>query len=82
MSRLRVNEAIARAEMHGNKILKKDLAAKLWEDSTPTSQQVNMTNLCSGITKKINPEWVETLCSELSCDANFLFGINQPKEDN
>lgn len=78
---LRVNEAIARAEMRGKKVLKKDLAAKLWGDSAPSSQQVNMTNLCSGITKKINPEWVETLCSELGCDANFLFSINQ-KEEN
>lgn len=77
MSNLRVNEAIARAEMRGKKVLKKDLAAKLWADSTQTSQQVNMTNLCSGVTKKINPEWVEILCSELDCDANFLFGINQ-----
>lgn len=75
MTEFKVNEAIARQEVNGKKVLKKELAAKLWPDSSPTSQQVNMTNLCSGNTKRITPELVVTICRELECDANFLFGI-------
>ena len=72
---LKVNEAIARSESKGNKVFKKDIAARLWATSSPEAQQVNMTNLCSGITKKISPEWVVTLCEMLSCSADFLFGL-------
>lgn len=75
MSTLRVNEAIARSEMKGNKILKRELARKIWPNSKPESQLVNMSNLCSGVTKKINPEWVVVLCKELKCSADFLFGL-------
>lgn len=75
MLRLRVNEAIARSEMNGNKVLKKDIAAKLWEGSSDSAQQVNMTNLCNGTTKKISPEWVVVLCDMLKCSSDFLFGL-------
>ena len=74
--RLRVNEAIARAEMNGKKILKKELAAKIWENSRPEAQVVNMTNLVSGITKKVNPDWIVTLCKELECSADYLLGLS------
>ena len=46
MSKIKVNEAIARAESKGKKIYKKDLAAKIWANSKPEAQAVNMTNLC------------------------------------
>ena len=59
--RLRVNEAIALSEAMGKKILKKDLASKIWPNSRSEAQAVNMTNLASGITKKVNPEWIATL---------------------
>lgn len=74
---LKVNEAIARSEARGKKILKKDLAAKIWPNSRPEAQAVNMTNLCSGITKKISPEWVIIICKETGCSADFLFGLNK-----
>lgn len=77
MAALKVNEAIARAGMNGKKILKKDLAAKIWPYSRPEAQVVNMTNLASGITRKINPDWVVILCKELDCTADFLFGIEK-----
>ena len=60
--RLRVNEAIARAQTNGKKILKKDVAAELWKGRNATAQQVNMTALCNGSTKQIRPEWV-ALCT-------------------
>ena len=54
--RLRVNEAIARSEANGKKVLKKDIAARLFEGASESAQQVNMTNLCNGTTKRIVPE--------------------------
>lgn len=75
MAVLKVNEAIALAEAMGRKIMKKDLAAKIWPNSRPEAQVVNMSNLCSGVTKKINPDWIITICRETGCTADFLFGI-------
>lgn len=74
---LRINEAIARAERNGRKILKKELAAKIWTNSRPEAQAVNMTNLCTGVTKKINPEWIIVICKETGCSADFLLGIKE-----
>ena len=76
MLRLRVNEAIARAQTNGKKIFKKDVAARLWEGSSDSAQQVNMTNLVNGTTKKISPEWVVVLCQMLDCTADYLFGLS------
>lgn len=77
MGTLKVNEAIARSEMNGKKILKKDLAAKIWPNSRPEAQAVNMTNLCTGVTKKINPEWIVVICKETGCTADFLLGMEE-----
>ena len=73
---MRIEQAIARAKEQGKKVLKKDLAAKLWPDSTEAGQQVNMTALCSGKTTKINPDWVAIICGMTGCTADFLFGIS------
>lgn len=73
---LRINEAIALAESRGKKIYKKDLAKKIWPNSRPEAQTVNMTNLASGVTKKVNPEWVVTICKETGVSADFLFGLS------
>lgn len=75
MVKLRVNEAIARSEMNGKKILKKELAAKIWPNSRKEAQSVNMTNLCTGLTQKINPEWIVIICKETGCTADFLLGM-------
>lgn len=82
MANLRVNEAIARAQTNGKKVFKKDVAARLWADSTESSQQVNMTNLCNGTTKKISPDWVDVLCEMLDCTPNYLFGFDEKGEKN
>ena len=37
---LRIEEAIARAMANGTKVLKKDIAAKLWPDSVESAQQL------------------------------------------
>ena len=73
--RLRVNEAIARSEANGKKVLKKDIAARLFEGASESAQQVNMTNLCNGATKRIVPEWVVIICEMCGCSADYLFGM-------
>ena len=73
---MRIEQALARAKEQGNRVLKKDLAARLWPDSTEAGQQVNMTALCSGKTTKINPDWVNIICEMTGCTADFLFGIS------
>nr|DAY10530.1 MAG TPA: hypothetical protein [Caudoviricetes sp.] len=73
--KLRVNEAIARSEANGKKVLKKDIAAHLFEGASESAQQVNMTNLCNGTTKRIVPEWVVIICEMCGCSANYLFGM-------
>jgi hypothetical protein len=73
--KLKVNEAIARSEANGKKVLKKDIAARLFPGVTESAQQVNMTNLCNGTTKRIVPEWVVILCEMLDCTADYLFGM-------
>lgn len=72
---LRIEEAIARAKANGTKVLKKDIAAKLWPDSVESAQQVNMTKLCNGRTTSIKPEWVVVVCEMTGCTADFLFGL-------
>lgn len=71
----RLNEAILKAALKGKKVFKKELAAKIWPDSTESAQQVNMTALCSGKKMKVAPEWVEVICKECECSADYLFGL-------
>lgn len=73
---MRIEQAIARAKEQGNKVLKKDIAARLWPDSTPVAQQVNMTALCRGETARIVPDWVNIICEMTGCTADFLFGLS------
>ena len=75
--RFRVNEAIARAQTNGKKVLKKDVAVQLWKGRNATAQQVNMTSLCNGSTKQIRPEWVITICEMCDCTPNYLFGYEE-----
>lgn len=72
---LRIEEAVARAKANGTKVLKKDIAAKLWPDSVESAQQVNMTKLCNGRTASIKPEWIIEICKFTGCTADFLFGL-------
>lgn len=74
---IRIEQALACAKEQGKKVLKKELAAKLWPDSSAVAQQVNMTALCSGKTTKISQEWVKIICEMTGCTADFLFGITK-----
>lgn len=73
---MRIEQAIARAKEQGNKVWKKEIAARLWPDSNETAQQVNMTALCNGKTTKINPDWIAIICEMTGCTADFLFGLS------
>lgn len=73
---IRIEEAIARAKQRGEKVMKKDIAARLWPDSTPAAQQVNMTALCSGRKKLVAPEWVRIICEMTGCTSDFLLGLS------
>ncbi len=73
---MRLNEAIARAKESGRKVLKKDIAARLWPDRTPEAQQVNMTKLLKGKTVGIKPEWVGIICEMTGVSSDFLFGLS------
>lgn len=80
MSQLKVNEAIELSKKNGKEVLKKDLAAKIWPNSSPDTQKVNMSNLCKGATKKVNPEWIVIICKETGCSSDFLLGIKEAKK--
>lgn len=73
---IRIEQALARAKEQGNKVLKKDIAARLWPDSSPAAQQVNMTILCSGKTARVAPEWIRIICEMTGCSADFLLGLS------
>ena len=70
---LKVNEAIALSAANGIKVLKKDIAARLFPGVSTATQQVNMTSLCNGKTKRILPEWVIVICEMCDCTPNYLF---------
>lgn len=72
---IRIEQALARAKERGKPVLKKDLAARLWPDSSEAAQQVNMTNLCNGRRDAVKPEWVTIICEMTDCTADFLFGL-------
>lgn len=72
---LRIESAIAIAKDNGKKVLKKDIAARLWPDVSEVGRRVNMTNLCSGKTDRVRPEWVSIICEMTGCTADFLCGI-------
>lgn len=74
--RLKLKEAFARSEANGKKVFKRDLAKKLWPTSAESSQQVCMTKLLNGSSKRVTPEWVQIICKELNCTADFLFGLS------
>jgi hypothetical protein len=75
MAQLKINEAIAYAAIHGKRVTKKELAAKLWAGSSEKAQAVNMSNLCSGKTTKVDVNWIEIIAGECKCTADYLLGI-------
>lgn len=72
---IRIEAAIARAKENGRTVKKKEIAARLWPNSTEVAQQVNMTRLCSGKTPRIGADWPNIICEMTGVSADFLFGL-------
>lgn len=72
---IRVELAIARAKESGKKVLKKEIAARLWPDSSPETQQVLMTKVVSGKQDKLSSEQLRIICEMTGCSADFLLGL-------
>lgn len=72
---LRIREAFLHAEMKGKKIEKRQLAAKIWPNSTQKSSEQLLQRLMNGKAETIRIDFVQIICNELGCDANFLFDI-------
>lgn len=53
------------------------MARELWTESSLRSAQANFSNLCSGVTKKIDIEMVPVICEKLGVTADYLFGLTQ-----
>ena len=75
MTTIRIEQALARAKERGNRVMKKELAERIWPASNAETRRVNINRLCSGMTERICPEWVVIICQMLDCSADFLFGL-------
>jgi hypothetical protein len=73
--RLKIREAIGRAEMRGKVIKRSELGAYLFPQSGEASRCNRMTALINGKLATIHPETVIRLCEFLDCSADFLFGL-------
>jgi hypothetical protein len=78
---MKIDEAIAYALLHGKKITKKELKELFWPDSSERGRDSNMSNLCLGHTKKIDPAWINIMVERCGVDANFLFGVEPMKTE-
>lgn len=72
---IRIEAALAHAKEQGKKVFKKDIAARLWPNSTPQAQQVNMTELVNGSKQRVDPDWIRIICEMTGVSADFLLGI-------
>ena len=73
--RLRIDEAIEVAKQNGTKVLKKDIAQRIWNSENPKIAGTNMARLVKGTKATVRPEWIATICAMTGVDANFLLGI-------
>lgn len=75
MDNFKLSDAFVYAKNNGNKVMKRDLAKILWEDSREKTAVANISNLCNGKTKKIDIEAVPIICEKLGITADYLFGL-------
>lgn len=78
--KLRLNEVIMMANIKGKNIKKKDIAERLYPGMPRQTQQVNMSNLISGRTKRVTPEMVDIICEMCECTPNDLFGFEKTRK--
>lgn len=76
-AKIKIKEAIERSKQNGKKVFKKDIAERLFPGVSKAAQQVNMTSLLNGTTKRIDPDWVKIICEMCDCTPNFLFDYEE-----
>ena len=74
---LKINEAFDYAKKEGRRVKKFDMAQELWSESSLRAAQANLSNLCSGFTKKIDIAMVPIICERLGVTADYLFGLSE-----
>jgi len=76
MANIKLNEAILYASAKaGRKISQKEVGKELFPESSIESQQINLSKLITGKTKRISVITVQRICKKLGVDANFLFDV-------
>lgn len=76
---LRIDEAIEFAARQGRKILKKDLAAKIWPEHREEVRRVKMSNLQNA--SRVGKREIEIICRETGVTAGFLLGLEHEDDD-
>lgn len=81
MERIKLKEALEyqREKNPGKTFSNNELAKKLFADSKPKTQTVNMSNLVTGKTTRVTPDLVQKICRATGVDANFLFDVKPMK---
>lgn len=82
MQKLRINEAVlAFNSKNEGGISLLHLAKKIWPESETKTQQVSISKLVNGKTRRIEMDWVKIICEETGVSPDFLFGYSNGKFD-
>lgn len=82
MQKLRINEAVlAFNSKNEGGISLLYLAKKIWPESETKTQQVSISKLVNGKTRRIEMDWVKIICEETGVSPDFLFGYSNGKFD-
>lgn len=71
--KLRMEEAYQYARENGYALKKKELAERLFPGAL--AAKVNLTNLFSGHTRRVDIDLIVTICQEFGVSADYLFGL-------
>lgn len=72
----RLKESIKMAKDNGVLGRKAEFAQSMWPNSSARSARMNLSNLVSGKSKKIDIENVPLVCERLGVSADYLFGLS------
>ena len=66
--------------MTGKPMDRRILAGMIWPTNSYDGQMMNLKNLISGKTKRVDFHTVLKICKALNCDPNYLYNWNFHKE--
>lgn len=78
---MNLQEAIKRAKSNGWIKGKAEFAQEIWTNSSRKSAYMNLLNLTSGKSVKIDTDKVALICSKLRITADYLFGISSEPDE-